>query len=468
MVGLSASPSSLLALEERPRPPLAAADRVGVGEHPRLVPARPRPAGRVGRSVVASTARAVGSRAARALRWVVPGMLLGAVGPLGPRVLVFPLELLAAPGRAAQRRSSGGPRRSTPSASGCSSSSSMVAILLARPSTVVPTRAARGGVRGARRCSALRNLAVASLVLLPAMARRASPASGRCRATHDRGRRGWWPRSPWPACVVLTAGPARPGRPRPATSYPVGAARLPRANGVDTREVRLAAPDIVGQPRRLRLRPGAADVLRRSLRHVPGRRHGGPRGPAHGRPGACGSDLDDFDIDLVTVRRARRRAQILGARSRLADAPTSTTSGCCSAGGVPSLGGSLGELLIASRWARTRREGRADGPPLSVSSARLSAPSMASPVELEGGRGLLAQELEGDDADDGDEGHEEGVLHEGGATLGVREAGPQPSGEELVGADHWMVCSLGGVCSRSPGGWLPVPRSIVTWPAALE
>ena len=28
------------------------------------------------------------------LRWIVPGMLLGAVGPLGPRVLLFPVELL--------------------------------------------------------------------------------------------------------------------------------------------------------------------------------------------------------------------------------------------------------------------------------------------------------------------------------------------------------------------------------------
>ena len=50
------------------------------------------------------------------LRWIVPGMLLGAVGPLGPRVLLFPVELLSARS-SSPRSSSGGRRRSTRRAS---------------------------------------------------------------------------------------------------------------------------------------------------------------------------------------------------------------------------------------------------------------------------------------------------------------------------------------------------------------
>jgi hypothetical protein len=38
------------------------------------------------------------------------------------------------------------------------------------------------------------------------------------------------------------------------------------------------------------------------------------------------------------------------------------------------------------------------------------------------GAGLAAEGGEGDDADHSDEGEEQGVLHEGGATLGVAEA----------------------------------------------
>ena len=40
------------------------------------------------------------------------------------------------------------------------------------------------------------------------------------------------------------------------------------------------------------------------------------------------------------------------------------------------------------------------------------------------------------DADDGDQSHEERVLHEAGTTLAVAEAGPEPVGEEFVLDGH--------------------------------
>src|SRR3954454_20305933 len=55
-------------------------------------------------------------------------------------------------------------------------------------------------------------------------------------------------------------------------------------------------------------------------------------------------------------------------------------------------------------------------------------------VELRGGTG--AEEADGDDADDRDQGDEEGVLHEGGATVVVTEAGLETSAEEVECGEH--------------------------------
>src|SRR4051812_27706087 len=50
---------------------------------------------------------------------------------------------------------------------------------------------------------------------------------------------------------------------------------------------------------------------------------------------------------------------------------------------------------------------------------------------LELRRSRLAEERHGDDAHHGDEGDEEGVLHEGGAALVLTEAGTEVGGEEF-------------------------------------
>lgn len=50
-----------------------------------------------------------------------------------------------------------------------------------------------------------------------------------------------------------------------------------------------------------------------------------------------------------------------------------------------------------------------------------------------------AEERDGHDADDGDEGHEEGVLHQGGATLVVAELGTQVGREERVAGEQGVL-----------------------------
>ena len=144
------------------RSALAAADRAGVGELPRLVPARARAPGRSSALGRRLDGRARASSCA-ALRWVVPGMLLGAVGPLGPRVLVFPVELLQRQDVLQQRDRVAGPDFDT------LSQRVFVLQLVWRSCWSLAGR--RTGRRSSWRCSrpppswALRNLVVASLVL---------------------------------------------------------------------------------------------------------------------------------------------------------------------------------------------------------------------------------------------------------------------------------------------------------------
>src|SRR4051812_2924720 len=84
-------------------------------------------------------------------------------------------------------------------------------------------------------------------------------------------------------------------------------------------------------------------------------------------------------------------------------------------------------LLVLTAPTR-KEEGSGPGGPLpsltggrSDRDGRGLAQRVADGVEL--GAGLATQGAQGDDADHGDEGQEERVLHQGGATLGVAEAG---------------------------------------------
>jgi hypothetical protein len=63
-----------------------------------------------------------------------------------------------------------------------------------------------------------------------------------------------------------------------------------------------------------------------------------------------------------------------------------------------------------------------------------------------------AEGRDGCDADDGDEGHEQGVLHEGGATLGA-DLGLK------VGGDEFVAVSIGGSFAFG-ASWCGVGRSL--------
>src|SRR5207245_313535 len=74
-------------------------------------------------------------------------------------------------------------------------------------------------------------------------------------------------------------------------------------------------------------------------------------------------------------------------------------------------------------------------------------------------RRLLAQGGQGHDADDGDEGQEEGVLHQGGATLALQVE----AGGDVADQVHVHVSSPSGFLAPS-GGRLVIHVSVF-WPA---
>ncbi len=279
--------------------------------------------------------------------------------PSGGEVLVFPLELLATPGRVAATWWSGGPPTFDTTSQRLFILQLMVTIVLLarRPSRRHALLVA--AFAGAALLS-LRNVAGRVARDAARDGRAGSPASGRCRADAR-------PRVTRLVAAVAVAGLVvlTLGRFTQADlelrKYPVAPLAYLESNGVDLREVRLAAPDFVGQPRRLRLRPGAADVLRRSVRHVPRRRDGRPCGPGHGRPSDAGG-----------ARRLRDRSRTAPSglperpdprpRSGLACRSCSTTSGCWPAGAAarggrfdrraadPALGSEPGREERAGRW----------------------------------------------------------------------------------------------------------------------
>ena len=241
-----------------------------------------------------------------ALKWGAVGVILGAVGPLGPRVLLFPLELL-------QRRDvlADVVEWQAPSFTSTAQRLFLLQVMLAvvllarRPSyrsaliTATFTGAALLGVR---------NASVASLLLLPVMAP-ALDGFGTLRSD-DRAR---------PArlvglvagsgFVLLTAG-AFADEDLDLRQYPVRSLAYIEANGVDTREVHLGAPDVVGNlvdyvygPERRTFYDDRFDMFPDELASA-------ARALVAGTPGLR-EDLVQRGIDLVIVKTTSPSAQIL-------------------------------------------------------------------------------------------------------------------------------------------------------------
>jgi len=178
----------------------------------------------------------------RALKWMVLGLLAGALNPVGPRLLVFPIELL---GR--QDVLSNVIEWRSPTFDDLSQRAFLlqlalaVVLLVRRPSH---RRALVLAVFGAAALLGARNLVVASLVLLPGMAE-SLPSVGALRSS-ERAR---------PALLLGACGAAaallvmlfRLGEADfDLRSYPADAVGYLQEIGVDLDDEHVAAPDTAG------------------------------------------------------------------------------------------------------------------------------------------------------------------------------------------------------------------------------
>jgi hypothetical protein len=242
----------------------------------------------------------------RALRWAVPGMLLGAVGPLGLQALTFPIELLRRQDVLSQVVEWRAPAFDTLGQRLFLLQVLLAVVLLAR------RRSLRAALIVATFTGAAlvgsRNMAVASLLILPAIAP-ALEGFGTLRAVdRDRAAR--------LVALVAVAGVAvvTLGRTSEADldlrPYPLGALAHLEAHDIDTRTVRLAAPDVVGNlvdyvygPQQRTFYDDRFDVFSDDLAATNQALFSGT--------GNLRGDLDDHEIDLVIVKSGGPAAQIL-------------------------------------------------------------------------------------------------------------------------------------------------------------
>lgn len=258
--------------------------------------------------LVAATGQRLDSRTPavelRALRWFVLGVALGAVGPLGPAVLVFPFELL-------QRQDV---LRNVIEWRAPTFDSLSQRIFLLQLVLVVLALTRRPSYRSGLVVAVFtvlallgaRNLTVASLLFVPVMAA-AAPRWGtlRCGSRTSLSRA----IAVLGAAVVVLVGFVRVGqRNVELSAYPMDTLAYLDQHGIDLAQHRLATKDAVGNLIELVYGPRAAVFYDDRFDMFPG-----PVSEAHlalvqGKP-TLRRDLDRFDIDLVLLERAAPVAQ---------------------------------------------------------------------------------------------------------------------------------------------------------------
>ena len=247
----------------------------------------------------------------RCLRWAVPGMLLGAVGPLGLRVLLFPLELL---GR--QDLLSNVVEWQAPGFTSISERAFLLQVMVAvvllvrRPRyrsallTVVFTAAALVGSR---------NVVVASLALAPSMAMGLAglgnlDSSERTRLARLVGVGAM-------AVAVLLAA-VRLGQPAMSLdTYPVDAVAYLVDNEVDLSEHHLAAPDFVGNFLEYVYGPGDKVFYDDRFDMFPDDVSEAALSLTQVQPDVM-AQLEGFDIELVAIPRSSPLALVLVSDAR--------------------------------------------------------------------------------------------------------------------------------------------------------
>ncbi len=242
------------------------------------------------------------------LRWMVPGMLLGAVGPLGPRVLFFPLELLRQQDLLSQVIEWRAPTFETTSQRMFVVQLALAVVLVARRPTY--RSALIVGVFSAAALLGARNLVVASLVMLPVMAHALTDvgtlsSTARPRAARVAGVAAI-------AVIALLTVARLNQAPLDLRRYPVGSLAYIEEKGIDTREVRLAGVDFVGNlidfvygPERRTFYDDRFDMFPADVTEA-------HMAVVTGAP-TMRSELDAFDIDLVAVLSSSATGQVLTA-----------------------------------------------------------------------------------------------------------------------------------------------------------
>ena len=244
----------------------------------------------------------------RCLRWLGGGILLGAVNPLGPELLLFPVRLLAH-----HDVLEGVVEWQAPTFAETGQRIFLAQVMLAVVAVVRRPRYRNGLVLAVFLAAAMlgaRNIAVASLVLVPVLAD-AWPAGGRLRAASRDGLAWLLTAAGGIGAIVVVV--VQLGQPAYALdAYPVVALDRLEAWDVDLGEVRLATVDRVGNLIAWRDGPEGHVFVddrfelypKRVSREVAALRQGGP---------SSTSVLDRWDIDLVLWPRTGALTSILRA-----------------------------------------------------------------------------------------------------------------------------------------------------------
>jgi len=244
----------------------------------------------------------------RCLRWLAGGVLAGAIGPLGPRILLFPVELL-------QRQDvlrnivewQAPPFRSAGDRLFLLELMVVVLALVRRPryrDALVVAVFLGAALLGSR------NVAVASLVFVPVLAR-AWPDVGSLRSeARDRTARMAAAVAGALFAVVLVAQVDGPHF--ELSGYPVATLDYLDEQEVDLTEVRMGAPERVGNLLELRDGPVGEVFYDDRFDMYPDAVSEDVFRLSAGRPGAR-DVLDRWDLDLVLWPRRRSLSQILDA-----------------------------------------------------------------------------------------------------------------------------------------------------------
>ncbi|MDP1819658.1 MAG: hypothetical protein Q8K58_07150 [Acidimicrobiales bacterium] len=244
----------------------------------------------------------------RALAWLAGGVAAGAIGPLGPRILLFPLELL-------QRQDllSHVVEWQAPPFRSVGDRLFLLQVMVALLALVRRPRYRDGLVVAVFLAAALlgsRNVAVASLVFVPVLAR-AWPEVGSLRSDD---------RSPASRIVGVAAAALfvgllagqLGGRHFELSGYPVASLDYLEDRRVDLTDVRLGAPERVGNLLELRDGPRAEVFYDDRFDMYPEDVSDDVVRLLAGRPGSL-EVLDRFDLDLVLWPRNASVATILDA-----------------------------------------------------------------------------------------------------------------------------------------------------------